>query len=153
MFGFMETFFLGALLAAQQVLAQDPNQFYTVWSSVVFTRTGDRTPLQLTTDIPTLTSLGAQQVFDVGAFLRSRYLGQWTNNGVDSAPLQGLSTDVINIEQVYIGTPDFQYTAASAQAFLQGFYPPTNATSTLANGTQASSAAFSYDVSHADTQR
>ena len=118
---------LAVFLFALQTLAQD--SVYTVWSSVVFSRTGDKTPYSLG-DMPTiLTPLGANQSYTAGAYLRNRYLGDYTENGVGGAPIEGLSANTIDVDQVYIGALDLQYTAASAQAFLQGFYPPLNQTS------------------------
>ncbi|KAF2483165.1 histidine phosphatase superfamily [Neohortaea acidophila] len=123
-------------LSIPHVSAQLNNSFYTVWSSVVFTRTGERTPAVFNPNPTVLTALGAQQAYAAGSYLRSRYLGQYTGNGVGTAPIFGLNPDSVNIEQVYVGSPDYQYTAATAQAFLQGFYPPSNTSTTLSNGTQ-----------------
>jgi hypothetical protein len=40
-------------------------QNYTIHSSVIFSRTGDRTPLLLLDTNPQLTSLGAQQMYSL----------------------------------------------------------------------------------------
>lgn len=147
-----------ALVAAVALLpltvAQQDKQ-YTVWSSVIFSRTGDRTPLILG-DIPTtLTSLGAQQAYSAGAFFRNRYIASVPNlfdnsseseaQGIDKAPLWGLSAESVDVQQLYAQALDTQASVASAQAFLQGFYPPfvlnesmaltMDPTSVLANGT------------------
>ena len=98
---------------------------YTVWSSVVFTRTGERTPAVLG-DLPTqLTTLGAQQQYQNGAFFRNRYLtSMGSTNGVDGAPISGMSPSIPDMTQIYVAALDYQYTVASAQAFMQGLYPP-----------------------------
>ena len=106
--------------------AQDTDEHkYTVWSSVLFSRTGERTP-EILGDLPTtLTSLGAQQQYAAGSFFRERYISSFgSNNGVDSAPIQGLSPNELNGEQLYVMALDQQWNVASAQAFMQGLYPP-----------------------------
>lgn len=122
------TAILATFLFAGRSLAAN-NNMYTVWSSVVFSRTGERTPYWITGGMPVvLTPLGANQSYTAGAYMRDRYLGKFTDNGVGGAPIQGLSANSIDVDQVYIGSQDIQFTAASAQAFLQGFYPPINQT-------------------------
>jgi hypothetical protein len=104
--------------------AQDDSR-YTVWSTVIFSRTGERTPATLG-GIPTqLTSLGAQQQFTMGQFFRERYLtSMGSSDGVDSAPISGMNPNIPNWVQMYAFGLDYQYTLAAAQAFMQGFYPP-----------------------------
>jgi hypothetical protein len=103
---------------------------YTVWSSVMFTRTGERTPATLGNISTQLTSLGAQQLYTSGSFFRERYLtSMGSTNGVDSAPISGISVDIPDVNQIYLFGLNLQYTAASAQAFMQGFYPPFQLTS------------------------
>lgn len=98
---------------------------YTVWSSVIFSRTGERTPELLPNTSQSLTSLGAQQQYDVGTFFRERYLQTYgSTNGIDSAPIQDMSVDELDGDQLYVMALDQQYNVASAQAFLQGLYPP-----------------------------
>lgn len=119
---------------------------YTVLASVVFLRTGERTP-QILGDVPsTLTSLGAQQAYAAGSFLRERYFSSaGSGSGIDKAPMRGLSANSIDPRQFYALALDTQPTIGSAQAFAQGFYPPytlnentaalLDPTSVLANGT------------------
>jgi hypothetical protein len=56
-----------ALLAAVWLSSFDgaEAQNYTIHSTVVFARTGDRTPLLMPGSSPQLTSLGAQQMFSL----------------------------------------------------------------------------------------
>ena len=114
---------LAISLFASQTLAAGSK--YTVWSSVVFSRTGERTPIAYGGMPTILTPLGANQSYTNGLAMRERYLGAYTDNGVGGAPIPGLNSDFIDSNQVYIGTPDYQYTVGSAQAFMQGMYPPT----------------------------
>lgn len=140
MFALLSTAILASLSFPRETLAQG----YTVWSSVVFSRTGERTPEALGSLPVVLTPLGANQSYNAGAYLRDRYFGQSSINGISTAPIQGLSSEIIQYNQVYVGTLDSQYMAASAQAFMQGLYPPIGAKaddntaagdSTLADGT------------------
>lgn len=142
---------IAAGLFASTVAAEEQ---YTVWSSVIFSRTGDRTPSVLGNIPTTLTSLGAQQAYNAGAFFRERYIASVPNllngsdsgtaDGIDKAPLWGLSALRVDDQQLYALALDTQSSVASAQAFLQGFYPPytldskmaatIDPTSLLANG-------------------
>ena len=112
-------------LSLPLAIAQQDDTRYTVWSSVIFTRTGERTPTFLG-DIPTqLTTLGAQQQYQNGQFFRSRYLtSMGSTNGVDGAPISMMSPSIPDVRQVFVAALDQQYTIASAQAFMQGLYPP-----------------------------
>lgn len=121
---------------------------YVIWSSVVVLSAGDHTPLTLGTSPATLTSLGAQQLYLDGQFFRERYITDVTSNQTAAAPLVGLNPYTVDDEQTYVLALDEQYTVASAQAFMQGFYPPfalntttsgmIQSTSFLANGTYVS---------------
>lgn len=115
------------LLTPQSSYAQDTSDEhkYTVWSSVLFSRTGERTP-ELLGDLPTtLTSLGAQQMYNAGSFFRERYISTFgSTNGIDSAPIQGMSSNELDGDQLYVMALDQQYNVASAMAFMQGLYPP-----------------------------
>lgn len=123
-------FALAVALAATVLLtgpshAQDGNDThkYTVWSSVIFARTGERTPEILGDTV--LTSLGAQQQYNSGTFFRQRYLSSLGSaNGIDSAPIQGMSALELDNNQLYVMALDQQYNIASAQAFIQGLFPP-----------------------------
>ncbi|KAB8342698.1 hypothetical protein FH972_022298 [Carpinus fangiana] len=100
----------------------------TVYASFVLTRTGDRSPLiEEWLDITQLSPLGANSLYDVGSELRARYIN---SSSSPSTSIAGLSSDVIDPVQLYILASDAQYTTASAQAFMQAFYPPTDAIDT-----------------------
>lgn len=132
-------FALVVALAATIVLtptafAQNANQQYTVWSSVVFQRTGERTP-EIVGDgnIPTvLTSIGANQAYEVGQWFRSRYIDSQISSNLngtdgafdDGAPLFGLNADIYSNLETYAMSLDQQWNVGTATAFLQGLYPP-----------------------------
>jgi hypothetical protein len=106
-------------------LSSAQSDSYTVLSTVVFVRSGDRTP-KILGDVPTtLTSLGAQQAHAAGSFYRDRYISSAASkSGVDKAPLRGLSANSVDPREMYILTLDTHPTVATALAFMQGFYPP-----------------------------
>jgi len=93
-----------------------------VLSSFVFTRHGDRTPLY-STDPSILTPYGAQQMYDVGSTFRDRYLTT-TFGATEASAIRDISHYQLNTNEISILTTDDQYTVASAQAFMQGLYPP-----------------------------
>ncbi|CAK3872712.1 Hypothetical predicted protein [Lecanosticta acicola] len=127
------TLLLLLLLLPPSSLAQQNGQQYTVWSSVVFQRTGERTP-EIIGNLPTtLTSVGANQAYASGQFFRNRYiesafnaslLGNGDGLGGYGAPLVGLNADVYSNLEVSALALDQQWNFATAQAFLQGLYPP-----------------------------
>jgi hypothetical protein len=106
-------------------LSRAQSDSYTVLSAVIFVRSGDRTP-KILGDVPTtLTSLGAQQAHAAGSFYRDRYISSAVSkSGVDKAPLHGLSANSVDPREMYILALDTHPTVATAQAFMQGFYPP-----------------------------
>ncbi len=98
-----------------------------VHSAVVFTRSGDRTPLIGRQPSYQLTSLGAQQLYEAGAIFRQRYLtGSGSDSDSDStdALIANLSPEILPHEALHIMTTSAQCNVASAQAFLQALYPP-----------------------------
>lgn len=124
------------LLLTPSTLAQSPPRYYTVWSSVIFQRTGERTPEIIgDSSLPiTLTSTGANQAQSAGQFFRNRYIGTGTTNtgasngtngaGNSTARLAGLDADIYDELQMYATALDQQWNVATAQAWFQGFYPP-----------------------------
>lgn len=122
-----------------------------VLSSFIYTVYGDRTPLILPQQ-PTLTPLGAQQLYNVGQTFRNRYIG---SNGSDTAgtAILGISPYILDNTAISILTTSDQHLVASASAFMQGLYPPldlstgnTFATdiSILANGSTVTAPLSNY---------
>lgn len=124
--------------AAQTVLREQ------IWATVIFSLYGDRTPYILPQTY-TLTPLGAQQLYNAGSGFRGRYVSTGPSsspNGV-STLIDGISEFQIDSDQVTMESAADQFIVASAQAFMQGLYPPlqlaSNETfitsqSSLANG-------------------
>lgn len=110
------------LVAAQS----DASPYNTrVHSSVIFTRTGEHTPHLGSNAIPSLTSYGAQQLYAIGGAFRDRYMGYSSeSNPLAINRLVGISNYSIDNSELRVMTLDEEYLIASAQAFMQGLYPP-----------------------------
>ncbi|KAL1846267.1 hypothetical protein Plec18167_005893 [Paecilomyces lecythidis] len=132
------------VLQAQVAWAQDFTE--KVWSVVAFTLYGDTTPTALS-EPRRLTPLGAQDLYTAGSVFRNRYVTLLSNGNQSSTGVQGISPYLLSADQVNIYSTSDQFVAGSAQAFMQGLYPPLNisyngsyldSASTLANGSVAS---------------
>ncbi|KAI1499640.1 histidine acid phosphatase-like protein [Biscogniauxia marginata] len=95
----------------------------TVLGIYIFSRHGDRTPKSLAP--ANLTSLGADEVFDAGTYYRNRYVASDA-----SSPIFGLSHDIAVAHQMTVTSPVDTVLQNSAQAFMQGLYPPVGTLST-----------------------
>ncbi|KAM7189533.1 putative histidine acid phosphatase protein [Rhypophila sp. PSN 637] len=89
----------------------------TVLGAYIFHRHGDRTsksypPVQLT-------PLGESESRSSGAWYRNRYV-----SGNASAKIHGISPDTVTLSQLSVLSPKDDILQNSAQAFLQGLYPP-----------------------------
>ena len=89
------------------------------------TRFGDRIPL-LSPELSILTPLGAQQLYSTGQLFRERYVSPPTSNLGGNLVIPGISTFEIDVLQTFATAVYDPSITASAQAFLQGLYPPTN---------------------------
>ena len=135
---------------AQSVLREQ------IWSTVIYTRYGDRTPYVLPTAY-TLTPLGATQMHSAGNKFRDRYLGIPENG---NTVIQGISPIQLDNDQVSVISLRDQFVVASAQAFMQGLYPPLRASSNntfingqsqLANGSNVVSPLDGYQYPQIET--
>jgi hypothetical protein len=121
---------VAAAASACLVGAQSSNSSEHTHAAFAFVRTGERTP-RLRNDTQVLTTVGANQMHALGQKLRTKYV-----TGTEA--IAGLSTDVLNNSQIWAQTLDTPYLVSSAQAFMQGLYPPydtDNTTEVLADGT------------------
>ncbi|OLN87459.1 Prostatic acid phosphatase [Colletotrichum chlorophyti] len=115
----------------------------TVHGVVVFSRHGDRTTKHY--GAQSLTSLGAQQCFQVGGDYRSRYLESDSPHRI-----LNISEDKYVRSQIYASAPDQAILLNTATAFLQGLYPPLAdldaqvASTTLNNGSTSTSPLNGY---------
>ncbi|KAF1994598.1 phosphoglycerate mutase-like protein [Amniculicola lignicola CBS 123094] len=141
----MLALFLAVMAAVWLIEAADENEAYHPHGSVVFVRSGERTPL-IAGSPPVLSALGAQQMHTLGQHFRGRYVSEsGGSSGLGQQLIATLSPDLLNNEQLRIESLDAPYLVASAQAFMQGLYPPyslnttrngpvADATGILANG-------------------
>lgn len=129
-----------ALMAS--VFAQDSLRPQLL-STFIYTHYGDRTPFVLQQH-PTLTPLGAQQLYNAGATFRSRYVTPNTGDGQQDTTIRNISPYQLFQDEITILATNEHYISASAQAFVQGLYPPLTSSSNytyitgqspLANGT------------------
>lgn len=95
----------------------------------IFHRHGDRTAKKF--EPVRLTALGADQVYSSGSFYRSRYVDSEAERRI-----QGLSSENVATNQLDVTSPIDSVLHNSATVFLQGLYPPTGDSETLANGTR-----------------
>jgi hypothetical protein len=86
--------------------------------------------------------VGANQMYTLGQNFRTRYIAGDKPNGLGTEHIANLSTDVLDNGQIRVQTLDTPYLVSSAQAFMQGLYPPhgisngtADATGVLADGT------------------
>jgi len=103
---------------------------YHPHAAFAFVRTGERTPI-LRNNTQRLTALGANQMYTLGQNFRARYIAGEKASALGIQRISGLSTDILNNDQVQVQTLDKAYLVSSAQAFMQGLYPPHG----IANGT------------------
>ncbi|KAF2973024.1 hypothetical protein GQX73_g525 [Xylaria multiplex] len=111
----------------------------TVLGVYIFSRHGDRTPKALA---PTnLTSLGAEQVYTSGGWYRDQYVASDA-----STPIPALSRDIAALTQLTVTAPVDNVLQNSAQAFLQGLYPPAGSITTqeLRNETEVTAPLGGY---------
>ncbi|KAK6212909.1 histidine acid phosphatase [Colletotrichum tabaci] len=99
----------------------------TVLGIYVFHRHGDRTAKK--TPPVRFTDLGAHEVYTSGLHYGERYV----RDGA-AARIRSISADDVLPEQLAVTSPSDVVLQSSANAFLQGFYPPTGAAAALANG-------------------
>lgn len=134
----LPTFLLAfsTLVIAQTGLKQE------VLSTFIYTNYGDRTPFVFSSP-STLTPLGAHQLYDAGAKIRQRYVTPAEGDS-QVTTIRGISPFQLQYDQLTVLASQEQYVTGSAQAFLQGLYPPletfSNYTyiagqSTIENGT------------------
>ncbi|KAF7715587.1 Uncharacterized protein PECH_006502 [Penicillium ucsense] len=114
------------LSALCPVMAQEYQE--TVWGIFAFTTHGDSTPNLLAEGrFRVLSDYGANQLADAGAAFRDRYLSSGGVNNSQST-IQYLSDTVLDPQDVEVYALTDQYVVASAQAFMQGLYPPLGQT-------------------------
>lgn len=131
----------------QSVTAQD--SLDKVWGVFAYTIFGDSTPDALAQSQPkVLSDYGASQLAAAGSAFRYRYVVASGSNESDTS-IQNISPSILQSKQVDVYTTAEQYTVASAQAFMNGLYPPLglldmNKSDETANGTMYTSPLDGY---------
>jgi hypothetical protein len=69
----------------------------------------------------------------LGQNFRTRYIAGNTDVGLGVEHIAGMSQDTLNNDQILVQTLDQQHLVSSAQAFMQGLYPPRS----IGNGTSS----------------
>ena len=143
-------------LRLNMAAAQEANLQKQVLSTVMYALNGDHTP-NIWPLLPILTPLGANQLYDVGSRLRRMYVIPPGVVSVTSTQVLNLNPHQLTADDLEIWTTDEQYTIASAQAFMQGLYPPLTLDlgyvyieqqSSLANGTNIIAPLNAYQYPH-----
>ncbi|PHH79031.1 hypothetical protein CDD80_5745 [Ophiocordyceps camponoti-rufipedis] len=112
---------VAALLAALvvgRVAADRAQQGLTVWVAAAYISHGETTP-RLSGRRPVLTPEGAQQLLRQGGAFRRRYLTPGSNSTI-----RNMSVDAIDSRHLFAMSSSDAWVASSAQAFIQGLYPP-----------------------------
>lgn len=151
----MASFLVTAVLAVSSARLVASQSQQTTWGAVVLSLHGERTP-EIADAFPYLTPLGAQQALAAGSAIRTRYIEGPGTNATNSYPIPGLSVNIVDNTQLYLLARDDDYIAGSAQAFMQGVYPPlgpayVDEESILSNGTliQYPLGGYQYPTIHA----
>lgn len=103
----------------------------TILGLYIYSRHGDRSDKYHPPAI--LYNLGYSQMFSSGQYFRNQYVSV-------NAParIEGISSDEVDLSQIAVQAPMDAILMTSAQAFLQGLYPPVGSqeeSDTLRNGT------------------
>ncbi|KAH9885915.1 histidine phosphatase superfamily [Xylariomycetidae sp. FL2044] len=136
-------------LLAMSLLGQTWAQFTTerVWSSFAFVNHGERTPLKGET-APSLTPIGAQQLYSQGSLFRTRYLSDEESEVTTNNPIVGMQKETLDNSQMSIYSTTDDYVVGGATAFMQGLYPPVTNTSASASASDGGALANGSTVEY-----
>lgn len=112
------------LLSMTSLSKAQSNMVPITWSSIVYTYYGEITPTMINVTSPVLTPLGASQLYNSGSVIRDRYLNSTSTQLTLGLPVNGLSDQYIVNNQLQVWSTSDEYIVGSAQAFMQGLYPP-----------------------------
>lgn len=128
-----------AIVALSQASVPVTAAGYTekVWGVFAYTIHGDSTPnvLAASPESKTLSDYGASQLQAAGSAFRARYVPLTGSLNGSESVIQYLPVSVYSPKNVDVFSTTDQYVVASAQAFMQGLYPPLGQSKmTTANG-------------------
>ncbi|CAG8085746.1 unnamed protein product [Penicillium salamii] len=115
-----------ALLALQGLVFVSAQESYTsekVWGVYAFTVNGHSKPSVISSSRP-LTDFGANELVTAASAFRSRYISK---SGISETGIQGISPIILDSNDVNVLSTTDQNVIGSAQAFMQGLYPPLGA--------------------------
>ncbi|KAF7596326.1 hypothetical protein BBP40_002070 [Aspergillus hancockii] len=110
-----------AVLRVSLASAQDLKE--QVWAIFAYSLYGDSIPSVLPRP-KALTPYGASEMYAAGSFFRDRYVAIHANDSTPSTRIRNLSPYLIDAEEVDVLSTSDPSVIASAQAFMQGLYPP-----------------------------
>jgi hypothetical protein len=114
-------FTAAAVLHASLASAQDLKE--QVWAIFAYSLYGDSIPTALPRP-RALTPYGASELYAAGSFFRDRYVAIHANDSTPNTRIRNLSPYMIDAEEVNVLSTTDPSVVASAQAFMQGLYPP-----------------------------
>ncbi|ODM17917.1 hypothetical protein SI65_06705 [Aspergillus cristatus] len=129
-----------ALQAATSASAQGLSE--KVWAVFAYTLHGDNIPTALPRP-NNLSPYGANELYAAGSSFRDRYVAVHSDDSAEKLRIQNLSPYVLDSEEVIVLSSTERSVVGSAQAFMQGLYPPlkqsgnlmySDSSSVLANG-------------------
>ncbi|CAI7675132.1 unnamed protein product [Penicillium manginii] len=125
--------------------AQDYTE--TVWGIFAYTTYGDSLP-NIMSDVRTraLSDYGASQLEAAGSVFRDRYVKTGGSANESGSTVQGLAPFYLDSQDVSILTTTDQYVIASAQAFMQGLYPPLNQSNVQDSDSTPNGTFYSYPL-------
>ncbi|TGO82075.1 hypothetical protein BPOR_0928g00020 [Botrytis porri] len=142
------------MLSMTSLAMAQSNMVPITWSSIVYIYYGEITPTMINVTSPVLTPLGATQLYNSGSIIRDRYLNSTSTQLTVGLPVNGLSDQYIVNNQLQVWTTSDEYIVGSAQAFMQGLYPPVNGVqgtdSILANGSVVNYPLGGYQIAGND---
>lgn len=109
-----------ALYGPVPVLAQNTEK---VWALFVYTTHGDSIPNGLP-HAGALTPHGADRLYAAGSAFRDRYVSFYSKDLPSNLRVQNLSPYVLRADEISVQSSADEPASSSAQAFMQGLYPP-----------------------------
>lgn len=128
------------LLLQTAVLGAAQQYSEKVWGIFAYTLSGENTPSVLVQrqQPAELSAYGANQLAAAGSTFGDRYLPSGGTNKSSKYAIQSISASNLHSEDLAVFTKTEQYNIGSAQAFMQGLYPPiSKLKDPLANGTSS----------------
>ncbi|KAG2416505.1 hypothetical protein HFD88_007720 [Aspergillus terreus] len=114
---------LAATLHTSIVSGQEMKE--QVWGVFAYTLHGDTVPSSVSRP-QTLTPYGSNQLYQAGSAFRNRYVAIHEDGSGPSTRIESLSRYMLDPEDIEIFSTTDASVVASAQAFMQGLYPPLN---------------------------